>query len=1518
MPDQQDWFERQGVKPLDAPTTASGDWFERQGVKPLDGATASGWSASPDVGALIGSAGAPLQKPPSPTTFEPPVPPARNFDVNQKTGERVAPVPLGQIPVLDAPAIGIPQAARGAKGLVTDPSLGAANDLIEGIFRTAEPLVAGAAIANPAATAWGLTRAWIASKVGQKGADAIGASEEGSRFTGNVAALLSGGLSGKKFAEKVADDARAVAEQVRAYDAANPPPAPPETVNVGRGATPAAAAERVPAPKSAPPVEPVAETANVITPEPTPAEDVAEPRISADERKILKKQGFSDAIIDKMEREAQIEATPYGMPAEATPPSAVTPLPTAPAEPPQAVVNPSENENLATRPSVVENVANAAPDLPGEPLDQAAPTARPNADEGPVPQSGEDQRPAPDASGLLAPGRREGRPAQRRAVGRTIAPTASADTDVVNELVARAVAGGYRGDTGAIRRDLTEKLQFLKDIDTEFEDSGRNPETLLRAIAKGGGISEGAETGQKGEIGRLKEFRDTRPNPKRTGNLAKRIAMDSVRGVRGIFRKDGMTLDGALEYLRQDPRFEHIETIEDLTHEIEVAASAKPDLDAARQLRKGLGEKWWENVPEPTEDVNEFGEVQPRLPEAGLVREQDIATPEFDVPFSLTAEIDKQAKERDRDLFAREPGADEDEGPDLGSERGAVTVGALVPRPALKVAEKIAAIAHELKATVSPSSMSPEAQRAADVMRHARTAAVNIGTVERLKGKDWTGVGPTKGMERRFDKQGRDKNIADISTFERTGQFPGVDPAYSAYYLQSNALQRRLLMYAYGQENVGYIEHYVRRLFKFGDQASQVKGDAFLQANTRKLSADRSPTKSRVLNMPLDEAIAEMRKRGIVVEPQTTNPETLRQWGLANATLAAKMRDAWTVLRDDQNVTFVKHTTTNKPIGMVKINERGAKWFYPREMGQGDYYADENVGRVLNNAAEALGTNSPTMQGILALSNTLNQFQLSLSGFHATASTISAQAADAVIALRRLFDGRPVAAIAPALRSLVPSVSAARDLWKGQKFLNDLKNDNPEAWRVLRERINPAGVRLQMDQRYRTDALAKLKESWQAGELLESGGRLVLTALELAAKPLMSYAVPRLKLGVALETMADIDARMPNATPEQRHRAYAAAADQIDNVFGLMVYDNGFWKASHRNILHATIRSVGWTGGTQRWVVGAVADFSKVPGDIFSGRGGKVTDRMAWSLVAPIILGYLGVMYMYLHTRKLSGSFKDAYYPQNGGVDDKGRPARTRLPWYSNDFYGYVHDPKNTLLQKQSPGLEMGWEVLAKNEDYYGTLIRDSNDAKARQAYDLGAYILKTALPFSFTQSSRISKERPGSVEAQVEAWFGMTPASAAVSRTDLEAYMHDLVPPAHLNHEQAKAAQARRDVRALAQGGHVDEAVKAARAAGMSAGSIRATLKTAREGVMKAQFERLSWSQAAKGYTLAEPDERKPLWNVIAKKVGPAQAAAPDRASREKVLELYRDLKKLPREEAAPKFMAPSLMPNAQGATAP
>lgn len=196
---------------------------------------------------------------------------------------------------------------------------------------------------------------------------------------------------------------------------------------------------------------------------------------------------------------------------------------------------------------------------------------------------GADERAATAAGGEDTPGGADVGPRSRRD------REAADEQAILDELVADARTGGYTGDDAVLRGELDDRLQLLKELDAEFESSGHNPTTLLQEIAKRGGL--GDDAGYQGELNWLKQH-NVAPGTHDTSTRT----FGRLGGVNGVFRKDGLTLDYMLEHLRQDVRFRHLETIDDLIDEVRAATMAERPGAAAHRLRKGLGEKWWETI----------------------------------------------------------------------------------------------------------------------------------------------------------------------------------------------------------------------------------------------------------------------------------------------------------------------------------------------------------------------------------------------------------------------------------------------------------------------------------------------------------------------------------------------------------------------------------------------------------------------------------------------------------------------------------------------------------------------------------------------------------------------------------------------------------------------------------------------------------------------------------------------------------------------------------------------------------
>lgn len=224
----------------------------------------------------------------------------------------------------------------------------------------------------------------------------------------------------------------------------------------------------------------------------------------------------------------------------------------------------------------------------------------------------------------------------------------NAPDEVIGRLVEKAQTAGYTGDPAVLRDELASRLQLIHDFDAEFNTSGHNPQELLRAIAKYGGISVDKESSLKGELRWLSE------HASKTGKGA---SFGRVAGVNGVYNKRGQSIDDMLTSLKQESKFDHIETLEDLREEIQAATMSGDKKVAADRLERSLGAEWWKTLAPVASDFeddlallrgeDEDGDIdfdpdtleaQPRLPEAGKVRERDVETPKFEAPFSLSGE----------------------------------------------------------------------------------------------------------------------------------------------------------------------------------------------------------------------------------------------------------------------------------------------------------------------------------------------------------------------------------------------------------------------------------------------------------------------------------------------------------------------------------------------------------------------------------------------------------------------------------------------------------------------------------------------------------------------------------------------------------------------------------------------------------------------------------------------------------------------------------------------------------------
>lgn len=168
--------------------------------------------------------------------------------------------------------------------------------------------------------------------------------------------------------------------------------------------------------------------------------------------------------------------------------------------------------------------------------------------------------------------------------GRPFNQLSTKDQQDLLPILQEALDKGFSGDIETLGDELAGRLGALKDGRDLAADSGGTAEELTKAIAKLGGISETAETANKGEIRALRET---------FGKRAGRI----------FNNKNGSSLDTIVEGLKQNGKFAHLNTINDLLGHLDKASRAERQ-GVLDELRSGLGENWWKSAPDV--EVSDF------------------------------------------------------------------------------------------------------------------------------------------------------------------------------------------------------------------------------------------------------------------------------------------------------------------------------------------------------------------------------------------------------------------------------------------------------------------------------------------------------------------------------------------------------------------------------------------------------------------------------------------------------------------------------------------------------------------------------------------------------------------------------------------------------------------------------------------------------------------------------------------------------------------------------------------------
>lgn len=587
-------------------------------------------------------------------------------------------------------------------------------------------------------------------------------------------------------------------------------------------------------------------------------------------------------------------------------------------------------------------------------------------------------------------------------------------------------------------------------------------------------------------------------------------------------------------------------------------------------------------------------------------------------------------------------------------------------------------------------------------------------------------------------------------------------------------------------------------------------------------------------------------------------------------------------------------------------------------------YAPDEVARVVNNYLSPGLRGSPYYNAYMGIGNLLNAAQLGLSLFHLGFTSLDAAVSKFALGLEQAIAGQPINAFRSiALSPVAPLTNAIR----GDKVLREYLKPGSVGGEFfeIANAVAAAGGRVRMDEWYRVGQWKAMRQAmvetirgadWTArGKgAMEAAVRVLPAALELAAKPLMEYIVPRQKLGVFADLarleLDKLARKYPDGAPPDVVRAALQRAwNSVDNRMGQMVYDNLFWHKVGKDLAHAAMRSVGWNIGTLREVGGGLTDTGRAaldggralrgmfgggsggngggkgPGaggaadDRAPGRGPQrgptdapyFTHRMAYIVALPMFVGLAGALLQYLYTGEGPDSIKDLYYPRTGRKTPEGDDERLTLPSYMKDVFAARRHPAETVLHKASPLIDLIGAML-ENKDYYGTQIHNPDDNTWRQLEQSLAYVGKSFLPFSL-QGALEETKRGGSRVSRALPMVGITPAPKEVTRTAAQQAAFEIAQRRRQGirtPEESELGQQKSDLVRRARAGEAigPELQQLVQAGEITVADAKRILKARLTSAETRRFQSLTVEQARAVLQQATPEERAALGPLMARKI--------------------------------------------------
>lgn len=360
-------------------------------------------------------------------------------------------------------------------------------------------------------------------------------------------------------------------------------------------------------------------------------------------------------------------------------------------------------------------------------------------------------------------------------------------------------------------------------------------------------------------------------------------------------------------------------------------------------------------------------------------------------------------------------------------------------------------------------------------------------------------------------------------------------------------------------------------------------------------------------------------------------------------------------------------------------------------------YAPDSVAHVYNTMLGAPDGNKKweaTTDFLHSIRGATQIAQTALSAYHFWTITHEASINEQMIAQQKLANGDIKGALGNYMRSILPGHAGAMYYMKGREatkaFLDpEYAKANPEA-AARKDAVLRAGGTLGTPSQYEThfgkevaaginQAMSKTATtSEKAAGMWRAIKNLPLGGAELFSKPL-SWYIDNAKVAAFHELMiAKGDKLDPTKVGEMDiNRLYNQTWDEIENRMGHVNYDRWGLDNMTKQAMFALVNFPGWNGGTLKQLGGGISDLTGTLGRVKAG-GDRMTDKMHYWLAATTHMAMMGFATNLVLTGQLPGNgtdedpktafMKDILYPRNGKIGPDGTPERLNQPTIVKDI----------------------------------------------------------------------------------------------------------------------------------------------------------------------------------------------------------------------------------------------------------